>query len=636
MKESIVQNIAYKLFLANIDVLEYELEEQEFSLLLNVKSDDYYLNDNKLVFSSLYDRDKYVAYHYSSEISTDCTNKGNVIALTAFSIWEKSLRGDRTVAGLFLSLYEGEIDIWQLLLATKRNAYEITSLADQFIKHTENIDVQKLLLFFSAIYNEKNQYFGLYPSLEEKLSDNPQKCHEIINNIHSDIQLGTLQLYNIALLSLKKQYYTTTIDILICDIQKNDSTLSPQSLWIIGRVVEKSKSRYRNSEIVEAIKNSISSPIPVIFNAAVQAVVDTVVQFSEVRAIIHNLLESKNIKLIETLSFKLYLEKQLVSHSDFPFWLSCICKAAMDNDALCDSILHTLSYIAKDESKHELLIDCLFIILRNNSISEKNIKIENFVFTITKHPDLLNKLFTLSLTDENPKITVFSRIVATYLVVHQNEHILEFCVETITSFTKNEFIFLVRRLLGFISNETQLTSLTLSLLNVNYSKKIVYSLVKEVIINEIAMDYPNHVRDEIKKRKSGVKGRGNKIIKLYNEILSEIDDNYSSFSALPQIKELSPSSLLIHNFQKERDKAMTKNNNLHKEESFIFKIATPIALKAGIGSFYYNNLNNKGYSEPSYLQNFSSSYSLPRRYVMDNIGYDISIAQFRSAKKDTE
>lgn len=636
MKEGIVQNIAYKLFLTNIDALEYELEEKELSLFLNVKSDDYYLNDNKLIFSSLDDRDKYVAYYYFSEISTNCGSKEDIISLTAFNIWEKTLRGESTVAGLFLCLYENDIDIWKLLLATERNAHDITSLADQYIKHTKNIDTQKLFFFFSAVYNKKNQYLGMYLSLEEKLSDNPQKCHEIINNIHTNIKPDTLQLYNIALSSLKKQYYKTTIDILLCDIQRNDSILSPQSLWILGRIVEKSKSRYRNSDIVKVIKNSILSPIPVIFNAAVQAAVDTVVQFSEICSVIRNLLESNNIKLMEVLSFKLYFTKQLVSHSDFPFWLSYLCKAAIENDSLCDSILHTLSYLAKDESKHELLIDCLFIILRNNSISEKNKKIENLVFSIAKHPNLLNRAFTLSLIDENLELTVFSRIVATYLVVHNNEHILEFCVKTITNFTKNEFIFLVRRLLGFISNETQLTSLTLSLLKVKKSKNIVYSLVKEVIINEIAMDYPNYVSEEIKKRKNHTQDQENKILKLYNEILFEVDNNQSSFTILPRIKELSPPSLLIHNFQKERDKVMSKSNNLHKEESFIFKIANQIILKAGVGSFYYDDINNKGYSEPSYLHNFSSSYSLPRRYVMDNIGYDIMIAQFRSAKKDME
>jgi hypothetical protein len=50
MKDSIVQHIAHKIFLARSDVLEYALDEQELSLLPKEKSAGYCLKDNKLIF----------------------------------------------------------------------------------------------------------------------------------------------------------------------------------------------------------------------------------------------------------------------------------------------------------------------------------------------------------------------------------------------------------------------------------------------------------------------------------------------------------------------------------------------------------------------------------------------------------
>lgn len=635
MKDSIIQNIAHKLFLERTDILEYELDEHELSLLLKENSDGYFLRDNKLIFSSYDARDYYVSCHYFSEIDSECIDAENIIVLTAFSIWEKSLRGDRKTAGLLLSLYEEKFDILQLLLTSERNPYDIISLADQFIKYVKNIDIQKLFNFFTAIYKEKNQYIGVYSSLEERLSNSPQKCQEIINKFHCDIQPDTTQLYNIALFSLKKQDYTTAIDTLIDDIEKNNNVLSPQSLWILGRIIERSDNKYRNDKIFDVIINNINSPIYQISNAAVQAAVDTVEKLSKIRLVIRNLLELNNKNVIYSLSMKLYTSRHLTSHTDFPFWINCICDAAVNNDDLSDSIFHILTYLTKDESKHELLIDCIFIMIRNNLASEKNKKIENFLYAIVSHHDLINKLFTLALIDENSKSPIFSSLLSTYLFVHRSVHTLEFSLETINNFTEKDFIFLVRRMLGFISNETQLTSLTLSLLKIKKPKKTTYTLVKEVIINEIAMDYPNYVHDEIKKLRSNTKGKPTKLINLYNEILSEIDSYISSFTALPRIKELESSSMLVRAFQKEKDKVMTRNNDTNTEQSFLFDIATKITLKAGIGSFNYDNYNNKGYSEPSYLHEFSSSYSLPRRYIMDNVGYNISLAQFRSAKKDT-
>ncbi|MFV4796906.1 hypothetical protein [Citrobacter freundii] len=116
MKDTIVQNIAHELFLARSDVLEHELTEQELSFLLKEKSEGYCLKGDKLIFSSYEDSDHYVVRHYSSEIDSARADAEKTIMLTAFSIWEKSLHGDRSTAGLFLSLYEDKINVWQALL----------------------------------------------------------------------------------------------------------------------------------------------------------------------------------------------------------------------------------------------------------------------------------------------------------------------------------------------------------------------------------------------------------------------------------------------------------------------------------------------------------------------------------------
>ena len=640
MQGSIIQNIANNLFFTNPDTLEYELDEHEFSLLTKEDSDHYHLKDNKLIFSSHDKIDYYAACYHASKIDIECinananANANAIIVSTAFNLWEKSFRKDRKIAGLFLSLYEDDFEILQLLLESDRDPYDITSLADQYIKYAKNIDTHKLFKFFATIYKEKKQYTGIYSSLDDRLSKIPNKCQEIIKNFHYNIQPDTIQLYNIALLSLKKQHYTSAIDILIEDIEKNDNILSPQALWIIGRVIEKSDNKYRESDIFEVINKSISSPVFQISNSAVQAAVDAVGNIDRISSIIRNLLESNNQEMINSLSAKLSITKNLTSHDDFEFWLFSICNAAMNNDTLNSSIFHIFSLLAKDESTHDLLVNCIFIMIRNNSISEEDKRIEIFLHELTKKPTLTNKLFTLALIDENPRTAGFSKLVATYLFVHRSEHILEYDLSIINNFIEQDFILLALRTLGFISNETQLVSLILSLLQVKKAEKRTYVLVKDVIINEIAMDYPGYVQDELKIRKSNIKNKRSHILKLYSYILDTVDGYISSFNTLPRIKELEPPSSLSHNFKKEREKVSIRKSKLQEENSFIFQMASKITLKAGIASFNYNDFNQKGYSEPSYLHEYSSSYSLPRRYVMDNIGYEIRIVQLKCCKKD--
>ena len=635
MKDNIVQNIVHKLFLARSYVLEHELTGQELSFLLKEKSEGYCLKGDKLIFSSYEDRDHYVVRHYFSETDSDCADAEKTIIQTAFSIWEKSLRGDCSTAGLFLSLYEDKINVWQVLLASKRNQYEVTSLADQFIKHSRNIDINTLFNFFSVIYKKHNQYVGTFTLLGERLTNNPQKCYEIINKFHSDIKLETLHLYNIALFSLKKENYASAIDILLDDIEKNDVILSPQALWILGRFVEINNMEYRNDEIKLIIKNKIASPVTDISNAAIQATVNTIDKIPDFCQIIHKLLKDNHIKTITLLCQRIAMAKNLQYHADFPDWINTICINSGDDVELRGLVFHILSSLTEDETKHQLVISCLFVMIKNSSIVIKPQEIKSFLYNATKSSELINKIFTLALIDNIPEIAEFSRLLSTHLMVNDSSHLLSYSLPIINNFTERDFIFLVRRTLGFIVNEKHLMSSILSLLNVDNANKRTDNLVLSVISNEIAIDYPNYVIDVISECKNKIVNKKNHKFKIYDDILTHTEDYLNSLKKYPQRKEFEPPSAYVLSFQKERDKVMAKNQEISNEDSFLSKIATRIPLKAGIASFHYNDRFNTGYSEPSYLHPFSSSYSLPRRHVMDNVGYEIRTVMFKTAKKDT-
>lgn len=635
MKDNIVQNIAHKLFLARSDVLAHELTEQELSFLLKEKLEGYYLKGDKLIFSSYEDRDHYVVRHYFSETDSDCADAEKTIIQTAFSIWEKSLRGDCSTAGLFLSLYEDKINVWQVLLASKRNQYEVTSLADQFIKHSRNININTLFNFFSVIYKKHNQYVGTFTLLGERLTNNPQKCYEIINKFHSDIKLETLHLYNITLFSLKKENYASAIDILLDDIEKNDVILSPQALCILGRFVEINNIEYRNDEIKLIIKDKIASPVTDISNAAIQATVNTIDKIPDFCQIIHKLLKDNHIKTITLLCQRIAMAKNLQSHADFPDWINTICINSGDDVELRGLVFHILSSLTEDETKHQLVISCLFVMIKNGSIVIKSQEIKSFLYNATKSSELINKIFTLALIDNIPEIAEFSRLLSTHLMVNDSSHLLSYSLPIINNFTERDFIFLVRRTLGFIVNEKHLMSSILSLLNVDNANKRTDNLVLSVISNEIAIDYPNYVIDVISECKNKIVNKKNHKLKIYDDILTHTEDYLNSLKKYPRRKEFEPPSAYVLSFQKERDKVMAKNQEISNEDSFLSKIATRIPLKAGIASFHYNDRFNTGYSEPSYLHPFSSSYSLPRRHVMDNVGYEIRTVMFRTAKKDT-
>ncbi len=125
----------------------------------------------------------------------------------------------------------------------------------------------------------------------------------------------------------------------------------------------------------------------------------------------------------------------------------------------------------------------------------------------------------------------------------------------------------------------------LSLLNIDNANKRTDKIVISVISNEIAIDYPNYVIDVIRECKNKIRNKRNRLLKIYDEILVRTEDYLNSLKIYPRVKEFEPPSAYVLSFQKERNKVMTKNQEAINEDSLVFKIATRIQLKAGIGSF---------------------------------------------------
>lgn len=632
MNSSIIQKIAHELFIEKTDSLEYQLTNEECFILSKEKSCDYYINNNILFFSSYESRDKYIVKHYCQTINSSEVNTNENIIKIAIDIWHIGIRGEYSTAGLFLSQYEDKIDIWHALIQFSRKHYETTSLVDQYLKHTRDIEVKKVFKLFSEIHNKFNGQVGFFSLFSERLTGDTSKCYEIINEFYLNINSEHLPLYNMALFSLPKKDHPSVINILLSDIAKNNSTLSPQALWILGRFIEKNDIKNRKNSIKSILKNKISSSIINISSAAIQATINAAEKIPELYPIIYDLLNASNTKAITFLCHKIVTTKTLQSHPDFPYWINTICANSEEDIELRAQIYHILSLLSTDESKHQLLIHCLFTMIRNGSAVNNSKEIESFLHSAMRQNDLANKIYTLALTDNTPETAEFSRLLSNHLIINNSNHLLEYNTPIINDFTDNDFVFLVRRTLGFISNEQHLMSSLLSLLHVENAHKRTCNLVFSVIANELAMDYPNYVIDEIQNCKNKIKDK--KILKTYDDIIAHTNNYLNSLKKYPRIKEFEPPSSHTLSFQKERDRVMAKNQEIANEDSFVFKIAATIKLKAGTASFYYNDHFNTGYSEPSYLCPFSSSYSLPRRYVMDNIGYEIRTMMFKTAKKD--
>ncbi|MGY0248894.1 hypothetical protein ACVFYI_15300, partial [Klebsiella michiganensis] len=119
-----------------------------------------------------------------------------------------------------------------------------------------------------------------------------------------------------------------------------------------------------------------------------------------------------------------------------------------DDVELRGLVFHILSSLTEDETKHQLVISCLFVMIKNGSIVIKSQEIKSYLYNATKSSELINKIFTLALIDNIPEIAEFSRLVSRDFMVNDSSHLFCFSLRIINYFTERDFIFLVRRTLG--------------------------------------------------------------------------------------------------------------------------------------------------------------------------------------------
>ncbi len=149
------------------------------------------------------------------------------------------------------------------------------------------------------------------------------------------------------------------------------------------------------------------------------------------------------------------------------------------------------------------------------------------------------------------------------------------------------------------------------------------------IIDEIGEDYPESTIDILKKAKDNLTEPD--WINFYSFIVDEIEGHLKSLETLPNLVELRPSPSLQRKFALAREKQMNNATEEAQKKSIIRQLATEIPIKAGHAWFSFRE---GSYTNSSYMQSFSHSVTLPRRHVLDSVGYDISHLFMRLAKRE--
>ncbi len=192
-----------------------------------------------------------------------------------------------------------------------------------------------------------------------------------------------------------------------------------------------------------------------------------------------------------------------------------------------------------------------------------------------------------------------------------------------------DFLFLARRLIGYVINADLLLSLALSLLRVRDAQSRVHPLMASLLGDEIGYDYPVTT---VKRLGTVIDSETDATTRA---LLERIRDNLQRYltqlDALPRLQELEVPLTVSRAFRKARAKQMEHGMREASRKSVFAQIVTQVHLKAGLSSFQYLH---EDFTEPMTLKSMSYSFEMPRRESLDPVGNAYRLHMQRLAKRE--
>lgn len=299
----------------------------------------------------------------------------------------------------------------------------------------------------------------------------------------------------------------------------------------------------------------------------------------------------------------------------------------------CASILDTLDGILYNLTTKDFPLFEKFIItwLISSNYNDHNKQLadifDSTLSALVSQPQNLKIFITNLLNHDNHAAHRGAADMASYCQIRHIKHI-ELDNKILKNLQDKDYLFICRKILGYINYHPYLCSLLFSLLCSCSKNPNVILFVYSSFIDHVVDDHPHKTKDFfktiIKKSKKQI------ILDFSNKLVKDITLYLSSKDNLPTLKELRPSPRNSYAINRANNIKIQKYLEEAENKSILRQIATVIHIKDGTGSFCW--IDNK-YSDLSKMVQHSTSTEIPYSEIIDPIGTAMNRIGFRIAKR---
>lgn len=602
----------------------------------------YFTVENSMVsFASIEARNRYIARHVFETNRKDNNADSQMWLKTAHEIWRHEIGKDDKASGRLLALVHAKSDIFSIASNAIANKYmevfKVLHVVQAALPYLAKVKPDGIISLCAAQYElTKNDLAAghFFSHLEMLLSAHPGICCKIHKYLRSNISDSIANLHSVSILALAKAFPEESLALAYEDYGSSKVILKRVSIWTLGRLL---KSSHVKETALPSVSGTIIAcmrdPDEQIRRPAILAAAQLLTIMDVFDAPLFSLGESQDQNALAAIAHTLIVNTQEMKEKvNFREWVLLLCKLPSSAGSL-GNFDCLLSQLLREKDNQQLAITCLTEWASINSMDiprDKSVTklFDSTVFELAKRQELLSQVITDWLLSDSRQLASAAAGMLSHLWSHE-VHDVEFYVPRIDMLWESDLLYLARRMLGFVYSESHLISLTLSLLKTNNPQQRVFDLVFSILVTELGQDYPELTIKALDEEKA--RTTDDEWTAFLDRAINAITNRMNAIESLPRLMELRPSQCLQRQFFQAHAKQMNSMIEDSRKDSIIRQIATEIPIKAGRGMFSYRD---GSYTETCQMQPYSHAVALPRRHILDSVGYDISHLGFRVAKRD--
>ncbi len=284
------------------------------------------------------------------------------------------------------------------------------------------------------------------------------------------------------------------------------------------------------------------------------------------------------------------------------------------------NISMVLNQLLSDKKHKNMIIDFVFEWLLNSDLSDNSSELKFFSDFIS-HKEVADTLLTLGLNHDDYRI---NKSMSSFISSE-----IEFDVAILKNFDVDDYIYIIRKVLGYFYSFEDTGRLLFSILKTEDLDENIINTIKDVLINFVGKVYPVDTKDFAEKILENKKY--NEIqTKVAKDILATLEKReklYESLERPLEVKPLTKEARLVANAEYQLIQKAYKEG---EKISVLSSLASKFYIKYGKGSFSYFN---GAYQDPMHMKSISHSMSIPNSERTNPVDAAMERYMFKIARR---